>query len=52
MVSAQTQGAESQRAYGQTLAQLGTANAQAYAGLANAALSGMNALAVQTLVEG
>lgn len=51
-LSAQTQGAESQRAYGQTLAQLGTANAQAYAGLANAALSGMNALAVQTLVEG
>lgn len=51
-LSAQVQGAESQRAYGETLARLGTANAQTYAGMANAAMSGMNSLAAVTLVEG
>ena len=51
-LSGQVQGAESQRAFGETLARLGTANAQIYAGLANSALSGMNTLAAETLAEG
>lgn len=40
---------DSRRAYGATLAQLGTANAQIYSGLAQASLSGMNTLAAQSL---
>lgn len=51
-LSTQVEGSEAQRAYGETLARLGTANADIYAGLANAALSGMNTLAAETLQEG
>lgn len=48
-LQAQVEGAHSQRAFGQTLATLGTANANIYSGLAAAALSGMNTLAAETL---
>ena len=51
-LQAQVDGASNLRAYGATLAQLGTANAQIYSGLASAALSGMNTLAAETLTDG
>jgi hypothetical protein len=51
-LQAQIEGSNSQREYGRAIAQLGTANAQIYAGLANAAMSGMNTLAAETLAEG
>jgi hypothetical protein len=44
-MTAQIQGADSQRAFGQSIATLGTATAQIYSGLASAAMSGMNTLA-------
>ena len=50
-LSAQVQGAASQRAYGETLARLGTANADIFRGLAGAALSGMNTLAAEVLQD-
>lgn len=43
-LKAQVEDANSRRAYGASLAQLGTANAQVYSSLANAAMSGMNTL--------
>lgn len=42
---------ESKRAYGQTLAQLGTANAQIYGSLASSAMAGMNTLVSQSEVQ-
>ena len=42
---------ESRRAFGQTLAQLGTANAQIYGNLAGSAMAGMNTLAAETLAS-
>ena len=39
---------ESKRAYGQTIAQLGTANAKIYGNLASSAMSGMNTLVSQS----
>lgn len=42
---------ESKRAYGQTLAQLGTANAHIYGNLASSAMAGMNTLAAQSKTE-
>ena len=51
-LQAQIEGANSQRAYGESIARLGTANASIYAGLANSAMAGMNSLAVETLQEG
>lgn len=50
-LSAQIQTAESTRAFGQSMATLGTANAQIFANLASAGLSGMNTLAAQTVAE-
>ena len=41
-------GIESQRSYGQTIAQLGTANAQIYGNLASSAMAGMNTLVSQS----
>ena len=43
--------AESTRAYGGLIAQLGTAAANVHAGLAQASMAGMNSLAAQTLNE-
>jgi hypothetical protein len=48
-MTAQTQTAESVRAFGQSMATLGTANANIFAGLGQGALSGMNTLASSTL---
>lgn len=45
------QGADSQRAFGQSIASLGAASAGVYANLASAAMSGMNTLASRTLQE-
>lgn len=42
---------ESRRAYAQTIAQLGTANAQIYGSLAGSAMAGMNTLASETLAS-
>ena len=39
---------ESKRAFGQTVAQLGTANAQIYGSLAGSAMAGMNTLSAET----
>lgn len=50
-LQAQLQHADSVKSYGQTLSQLGLANAQVYSGMAGAALAGMNTLAAQTLAE-
>ncbi|MDB5885165.1 MAG: hypothetical protein JWR74_1336 [Polaromonas sp.] len=44
-MTAMIQGADSQRAFGQAVAQLGTSAAQVYSGLASAAMSGMNSFA-------
>ena len=44
-MTAQIQTAESAREFGKSIATLGTASAQVYAGLAGAAMSGMNTLA-------
>ena len=41
---AQIEDANSRREYGRTIAQLGTANATVYSGLANSAMAGMNTL--------
>lgn len=43
-LEAQYKGADNRRAYGQTIAQLGTAHAQSYSALASAAMAGMNTL--------
>jgi hypothetical protein len=43
-MKAQIEDANSRRSYGQSIAQLGTANAQIYSGVASAAMSGMNTL--------
>lgn len=48
-MTAQVQTAESVRQFGQSMAQLGTANATIFGNLAGAALSGMNTLAAETL---
>ena len=45
------EGANSQRAFGESIARLGSANASVLAGLANSAMAGMNSLAVETLQE-
>lgn len=50
-LKAQLGGIESQRAYGQTIAQLGTANATIYGNLASSAMAGMNTLAAETLAS-
>jgi len=50
-MSAQIQTAESTRAFGQSMATLGTANAQIYANLAASGLAGMNTLASQSVAE-
>lgn len=42
---------ESKRAYSQTIAQLGTANATIYGNLASSAMAGMNTLAAETLAS-
>lgn len=50
-MSAQIQTAESTRAFGDSMARLGTANATIYANLAGSAMAGMNTLAAQTVAE-
>jgi len=50
-MTAQIQTAESTRAFGDSMARLGTANATIYANLAGSAMSGMNTLAAQTVAE-
>ncbi len=46
-LKAQVAGIDAQRAYGQTIAQLGTANATIYGNLASSAMAGMNTLVSQ-----
>lgn len=48
-MTTQIQEAESRRAYGNTIASLSTSNAHTLTGAANAAMSGMNTLAAQTI---
>ena len=50
-LKAQIAAVESQRAFGQTLAQLGTANATIYGNLAGSAMAGMNTLAAETVAS-
>ena len=50
-MTAQVQESQSVRAFGQSMAQLGTANATIFANLGGAALSGMNTLAADTLAS-
>lgn len=50
-MTAMVQGADSQRAYGSSIAQIGLGSATVYSGLAAAAMSGMNSLSAQTLTE-
>lgn len=50
-LNAMYQSAESRKSYGQSLAQLHTANAQIYGNLAGAALAGMNTLAAETIAS-
>lgn len=50
-MTAQVQTAESVRQFGQSMAQLGTANATIFGNLAGAALAGMNTLSAETLAS-
>ena len=50
-MTTQIQEAESRRAYGKSIADLGTANAHLYAGAANAAMAGMNSFAATILTQ-
>lgn len=50
-MTTQIQEGENRRAYGKSIADLGTANAQIFAGSANAAMSGMNSFAATILTE-
>lgn len=50
-MTAQVETGHATRAYGDTIAKLGSANATIYANLAQAGLSGMNTLAAQTAAE-
>lgn len=48
-LTAQVQQSESQRSFGQTIAQLGQYTSAAYTSLASASMAGMNSLAAQTI---
>ena len=50
-MKAQVEDANSRRAYGQSIAQLGTANAQIYSSLASASIAGMNTLVSNQAVQ-
>lgn len=50
-LQAQLSEIDSRRAYGQTIANLGTANAQVYGSLASSAMAGMNTLVAETVAS-